>query len=244
MSETVRGAHSALRVEDIHTYYGESYVLQGVSLAVEPGQLAAVLGRNGVGKTTLIRSIIAFTPPRRGRVLLEEREITHWPSYRIAEAGLGLVPQGRRVFPSLSVRENLEIAHRTRARPSAEAWTIERVLDLFPPLRERLRNGAGTLSGGEQQMLAVARALIGNPQTILMDEPTEGLSPHVVAELKELVLKLRTSGLAILLVEQNIEFALETADRVHVMDKGKIVWEGLASDLAADEGVQRTYLGL
>jgi len=232
-----------LAVEDIHTYYGESYVLQGISLTVERGRIAAVLGRNGVGKTTLIRSIIAFTPPRRGRVVFDGMEVTRWPSYRIGQAGMGLVPQGRRIFPSLSVRENLEIAARD-ASQQATAWTIDSALELFPALRERLRNGAGTLSGGEQQMLTVARALVGNPRLMLMDEPTEGLSPQIVGELKQLVVKLRDSGLAILLVEQNIEFALEVADTVSVMDKGKIVWHGLPRDLAADEGVQKTYLGL
>jgi len=232
-----------LAVEDIHTYYGESYVLQGISLTVERGRIAAVLGRNGVGKTTLIRSIIAFTPPRRGRVVFDGTDVTRWPSYRIGQAGMGLVPQGRRIFPSLSVRENLEIAARG-ASGAASVWTIDSALALFPALRERLRNGAGTLSGGEQQMLAVARALVGNARLILMDEPTEGLSPQIVSELKQLVQKLRDSGLAVLLVEQNIEFALDIADSVSVMDKGKIVWHGMPRDLAADEGVQKTYLGL
>jgi branched-chain amino acid transport system ATP-binding protein len=203
-----------------------------------------VLGRNGVGKTTLIRSIIAFTPPRHGRVVFDGKDVTRWPSYRIGQAGMGLVPQGRRIFPSLSVRENLEIAARAASENTKAAWTIDSALAMFPALRERLRNGAGTLSGGEQQMLAVARALVGNPRLVLMDEPTEGLSPHVVGELKQLVQNLRDSGLAVLLVEQNIEFALDIADSVSVMDKGKIVWQGLPRDLAADEGVQKTYLGL
>lgn len=233
-----------LAVEDIHTYYGESYVLQGISLTVERGRVAAVLGRNGVGKTTLIRSIISFTTPRRGRVLFDGKDVTRWPSYRIGQAGMGLVPQGRRIFPSLSVRENLEIAARAAANGAPQAWTIDRALDLFPALHQRLRNGAGTLSGGEQQMLAVARALVCNPRLVLMDEPTEGLSPQIASELKQLVQTLRDSGLAILLVEQNIEFALDIADSVSVMDKGKIVWHGLPRDLAADEGVQKTYLGL
>ena len=232
-----------LAIEDIHTYYGESYVLQGISLGVARGRIAAVLGRNGVGKTTLIRSIIAFTPPRRGRVVFEGQDVTRWPSYRIGQAGMGLVPQGRRIFPSLSVEENLEIAARD-ASAQAPAWTIDRALALFPALRARLRNSAGTLSGGEQQMLTVARALVGNPRLLLMDEPTEGLSPQIVGDLKLLVQRLRQSGLAILLVEQNIEFALEVADTVSVMDKGKIVWQGLPRDLAADEDVQKTYLGL
>jgi branched-chain amino acid transport system ATP-binding protein len=230
-----------LTVEDIHTYYGESYVLQGISLSVERGKVASVLGRNGVGKTTLIRSIIGFTPPRRGQVMFAGNDVSRWPSYRISQAGIGIVPQGRRIFPSLSVKENLEIA----ARGGVDGtWTIDTTLQLFPVLHERFRNSAGTLSGGEQQMLAVARALVSNPRLILMDEPTEGLSPQVVEELKQLIMRLRESGIAILLVEQNIEFALQTADTVSVMDKGKIVYHGLPAALAADEGVQKTYLGL
>jgi branched-chain amino acid transport system ATP-binding protein len=181
---------------------------------------------------------------RRGRIVFDGADVTRWPSYRIGQAGMGIVPQGRRIFPSLSVRENLEIAARAAAAGAAGAWTIDSALALFPALRERLRNSAGTLSGGEQQMLAVARALVGNARLILMDEPTEGLSPQIVGELKQLVLRLRDSGLAILLVEQNIAFALETADTVSVMDKGKIVYHGLPRELAADEGVQKTYLGL
>jgi branched-chain amino acid transport system ATP-binding protein len=233
-----------LTVDDVHTYYGEGYVLQGVSLTVDPGRVVTVLGRNGVGKTTLIRTVIAFTPARRGRVLFEDRDITHWPSYRIAKAGVGLVPQGRRIFPSLSVRENLEIARRSATNPAAETWSLDGVLELFPALAERLRNGAGTLSGGEQQMLAVARALIGNPRFLLMDEPTEGLSPQIVDEMKKLIARLRGRGLAILLVEQNLAFALAVADRVHVMDKGKIVFGGTPAELGADDAIKKTYLGV
>ncbi len=239
-------AQAMLAAEDLHTYYGDSYVLQGVSLAVQRGRIAAVLGRNGVGKTTLIRSVIAFTPARRGKVLFEGKDITRWPSYRIAQSGIGLVPQGRRIFPSLSVRENLDIARRAVPQndASTQAWGLDRVLELFPPLRERWRNGAGTLSGGEQQMLAVARALVGNPRFLLMDEPTEGLSPQIVAELKELIQRLRAGGMAILLVEQNLDFALALADEVYVMDKGRIVFAGLPRDLANDEEIKHTYLGV
>jgi branched-chain amino acid transport system ATP-binding protein len=233
-----------LTVEDVHTYYGEGYVLQGVSLAVEPASIVAVLGRNGVGKTTLVRTVTAFTLARRGRVIFETAEITRWPSYRIAKAGMGLVPQGRRIFPSLSVRENLEIARRAAANGAVVSWSLDRVLDLFPALAERLRNGAGTLSGGEQQMLAIARALIGNPRLLLMDEPTEGLSPHVVAEIKRLMTELRAGGMAILLVEQNLAFALDVADRVHVMDKGRIVFGGTSAELDANQTIKKTYLGV
>ena len=234
-----------LRVEDIHTYYGDSYVLQGVSLGVAPGAVAAVLGRNGVGKTTLIRSIIAFTPPRRGRVMFEGVDLTRLPSYKIAQLGIGLVPQGRRIFPSLSVQENLAIAWKAaRGATNLPEWSIERVLALFPPLRERFKNGAGTLSGGEQQMLALARALVGNAKLMLMDEPTEGLSPQIVTEIRALIARLREAGLAILLVEQNLAFALEVADRVYIMDKGCIVFDGAPQELAANTQVQETYLGV
>jgi branched-chain amino acid transport system ATP-binding protein len=234
-----------LAVDDIHTYYGESYVLQGLSVAAKRGRVAVILGRNGVGKTTLIRSVIGFTPPRRGRVLFEGADIARLPSHRIARMGVGLVPQGRRIFPSLSVSENLAIAQRAMRHGSElPEWEIESVLALFPALRERLGNGAGTLSGGEQQMLAVARALLGNARLMLMDEPTEGLSPHIVEAMKQLILRLRESGMAILLVEQNLAFALDVADEVYVMDKGRIVYFGSPNDLAADDAVKETYLGV
>jgi branched-chain amino acid transport system ATP-binding protein len=234
----------ALQVDNIHSYYGDSYVLQGVSLSVGPGQIACVLGRNGVGKTTLIRSIIAFTPPRQGRVLFGDVELTRLPAHRIMKLGLGLVPQGRRIFPSLTVAENLSIALRRPQDAGLPVWHIDDVLQLFPALRERLRNGAGTLSGGEQQMLAIARALVSNPRLLLMDEPTEGLSPHVVAEIKALVLRLRASGMPILLVEQDLEFALAVADETYVMDKGRIVYRGRPEQIERDDAIRETYLGL
>jgi len=230
-----------LRADDIHTYYGEGHILQGVSLAAEKGTVAAVLGRNGVGKTTLIRSLIAFTPPRRGRVELAGIDVTRWPSHRIVQLGIGLVPQGRRVFPSLSVREHLEIAGRD-AGP--DGWDIARVFALFPRLAERADNRARTLSGGEQQMLAVARALIGNPRILLMDEPTEGLSPFIVDALRALILQLKQNGMTILLVEQNLAFALAVADYTYVMDKGRIVYDGPPAALAAASEIKQTYLGV
>jgi len=230
-----------LRADDIHTYYGEGHILQGVSLAAEKGTVAAVLGRNGVGKTTLIRSLIAFTPARRGRVELAGIDVTRWPSHRIVQLGIGLVPQGRRVFPSLSVREHLEIAGRA-AGP--DGWDIARVFALFPRLAERADNRARTLSGGEQQMLAVARALIGNPRILLMDEPTEGLSPFIVDSLRTLILQLKQNGMTILLVEQNLAFALAVADYTYVMDKGRIVYGGPPAALAAADEIKQTYLGV
>ncbi len=200
-----------LEVDDVHTYYGGSYVLQGVSLGIAPAEVVALLGRNGMGKTTLIRTVIGFTPPRRGRVRFRERDITGWPANRIVALGLGLVPQGRRVFPSLTVIENLSVA--ARSRNGHAPWTVDRVTELFPRLRERGQHRAGKLSGGEQQMLAIARALMTNPAMLLMDEPTEGLAPLLVQEVGRVIGRLKAAGLPILLVEQNLALALSVADR-------------------------------
>ena len=238
-------AEPELLVDDVHTFYGDSYVLQGVSLSVGKGTVVAVLGRNGVGKTTLVRTVIAFTPARRGRVLFAGQDVTRLPAYRIAQAGMALVPQGRRVFASLTVRENLEIANGRSAPGRASLdWTLDAVLHVFPRLRERLSNRGGTLSGGEQQMLAIGRALIANPQLLLMDEPTEGLSPYVVEEIKQLILRLKQSGLSILLVEQNLELAVGVADLVYVMDKGRIACSVTPTELMANEPMMETYLGI
>ncbi len=233
-----------LVVDDIHTYYGDGYVIQGVSLAVEAGSVACVLGRNGVGKTTLIRSVIAFTPPRRGRIIFDREDVTRWPAYRIVRAGMTLVPQGRRIFASLTVSENLSIAVRAAKGPGPLAWDEEAVFALFPRLQERRANRAATLSGGEQQMLALARALVGNPRVLLMDEPSEGLSPYLVEELKVLIRRLKANALAVLLVEQNLQFALDVADHVYVMDKGKIIYSASPQLLMANDEVKKTYLGI
>ena len=230
-----------LDVRDVHTYYGDSYVLQGVSLSVPRGQVVGILGRNGMGKTTLIRTIVGFTPPRRGHVVFKDRDITGWPSNRSVALGLGLVPQGRRVFPSLTVRENLQVASNGRG---ADAWSVERVMDLFPRLRERSGNRAGKLSGGEQQMLAIARALMTNPELLLMDEPTEGLAPLLVREVGRVIEGLKASGLSILLVEQNLALAIRLADHVHVLSRGRIVHSGPADALWANEEVKTRYLGV
>ncbi|HUF90958.1 MAG TPA: ABC transporter ATP-binding protein, partial [Candidatus Limnocylindria bacterium] len=197
-----------LDVEEIHTYYGDSYVLQGISLRIEPGQVVGLVGRNGMGKTTLIRSIVGFTPPRRGRVRFKTRDITGWASNHVIGLGLGLVPQGRRIFPSLSVHENLAVALKAKKGP----WTLDRVMELFPRLRERAQNRAGKLSGGEQQMLAIGRALVTNPELLLMDEPTEGLAPLLVREVGRVIERLKAEGLSILLVEQNLPLALRIVD--------------------------------
>jgi branched-chain amino acid transport system ATP-binding protein len=229
-----------LNVQDIHTYYGDSHVLQGLSLTIAPGQVVGVLGRNGMGKTTLVRSIIGFTPPRRGRVLFKQRDITGWISNRIVALGLGLVPQGRRVFPSLSVLENLRVAVRERGG----RWSMDGVMGLFPRLRERAETRAGKLSGGEQQMLAIARALVTNPELLLMDEPTEGLAPLLVQEVGRVIERLKAEGLAILLVEQNLPLALRLADHVHVLSRGRIVHSGPPAALDADHEAKSRYLGL
>jgi branched-chain amino acid transport system ATP-binding protein len=229
-----------LDVRDIHTYYGDSHVLQGVSLGMERGQVVGILGRNGMGKTTLIRSIIGFTPPRRGQVLFKRRDITAWPSNRVVAFGLGLVPQGRRVFPSLTVLENLTVAARNNGGP----WTVERVLELFPRLRERGAHRAGKLSGGEQQMLAIARALTTNPELLLMDEPTEGLAPLLVREVGRTIENLKSQGLSILLVEQNLPLALRVADHVHVLSRGRVVHSSAPDALWRNEEIKSRYLGL
>ena len=227
-----------LDVEAIHTYYGDSHVLHGVSLRVASGEAVALLGRNGAGKTTAIRSIVGFTPPRAGRVVFEGRAIERWPSYRIARSGLALVPQGRRIFAPLSVRENLLLGAR------APGWTLERVFALFPRLRERAQQSGGTLSGGEQQMLAIGRALLTNSRLILLDEPSEGLAPLIVREIGRILLALKAERLSLLLVEQNYHLALRVADRVYVMNKGQIVYEGTPAGLEVDEEVKRRYLGV
>jgi branched-chain amino acid transport system ATP-binding protein len=229
-----------LDVQDVHTYYGESHVLHGVSLTVAAGQVVTILGRNGMGKTTLIRSVIGFTPARRGTIRFKDHDVTRWPSFRTVDLGMGLVPQGRRVFPSLSVRENLEVA----ARGGGGGWTIERVYGLFPRLRERAQNRANKLSGGEQQMLAIGRALMCNPELLLMDEPTEGLAPLLVREVGATIARLKSEGLSILLVEQNLAMALSVADRVHVLSRGQIVYSSTPAELAKDHDVQSRYLGV
>jgi branched-chain amino acid transport system ATP-binding protein len=228
-----------LAVADIHTYYGDSHVLHGVSLGVAPGEVVAILGRNGMGKTTLIRSVVGFTPPRRGRVHFRGEDITAWAPFRRVERGMALVPQGRRVFASLSVRENLDVA-----RAGTPRWNLERVYELFPRLRERAPNRANKLSGGEQQMLAIGRALMSNPTVLLMDEPTEGLAPLLVREVGRVIGELKREGLSILLVEQNLPMAAAVADRVHVLSRGEIVYSGTPVALMADEAVKSRYLGV
>jgi branched-chain amino acid transport system ATP-binding protein len=230
-----------LQVHDIHTYYGDAYVLQGVSLELEQGQILGLLGRNGVGKTTLVSSIVGFTPPRRGRIVFKGADVTAVSSFETVRRGMGLVPQGRRVFPTLSVEENLRVAARSTAR---HGWTLERIYPLFPRLEERRRQRAKTLSGGEQQMLAIARGLMTNPDCLIMDEPSEGLAPIIIQAVWQIIRKLKDEGLSILLVEQNAALALQLVDYVHVMSKGQVVHSSDPRTLERDEAVKSKYLGI
>ena len=228
-----------LQVEDIHTYYGEAYVLQGLSLELGQGQILGLLGRNGVGKTTLVNSIVGFNRPRRGRILFKGEDVSGSTSFQTVRMGMGLVPQGRRVFASLTVEENLDVA-KTRK----EGWTLKRVYELFPRLEERRRQRAKTLSGGEQQMLAIARGLMTNPDCLIMDEPSEGLAPIIIQTVWQAVSKLKAQGLSILLVEQNAALALQLVDYVHVISKGRVVYSGTPKELWADDAVKSKYLGI
>jgi branched-chain amino acid transport system ATP-binding protein len=231
-----------LAVEHVYTSYGLSQVLFGVSLEVAAGECVCLLGRNGVGKTTTMRSIMGLTPPREGRVMWKGRDVKGRPPYQIADLGIGFVPEDRRIFADLTVWENLDVA--TRRRDGAAAWTLERVFDLFPKLRELVDRQGGFLSGGEQQMLTIARTLMGNPELLLLDEPSEGLAPLVVDHLKEQIARLKRDGLTILLAEQNVDFCLDLADRVYVLEKGHIRYQGTAGAFREDESIRAQYLAL
>lgn len=238
-----------LAIEDVHTYYGESYILQGVDLEVPEGAVVALLGRNGMGKTTLINTAAGLVPARRGTVRLRGDDITHAEPHAIARRGVALVPQGRRIFPSLSVAENLELAASRLAGVSeqngnGERWTVDRVYERFPGLANRRNNWGNALSGGEQQMLAIGRALLRNPELLLMDEPSEGLAPTIIEQIRQIVLEIKDSGLSTLLVEQRLDFALDVADQVYVMSSGKVVWQGTPNELRADQTVMDVHLGV
>jgi branched-chain amino acid transport system ATP-binding protein len=230
-----------LEAHDLHTAYGLSRVLFGVSIDVRAGECVCLLGRNGVGKSTTMRSIMGLTPPQSGRVRFNGTDITGWAPYRVARAGLGFVPEDRRIFADLTVWENLDVARRTAV---GNGFTLERVFDLFPKLRELTARQGGHLSGGEQQMLTIARTLMGNPQLLLLDEPSEGLAPIVVDHLRDQIARLKREGLTILLAEQNTEFSLSLADRVYVLEKGSIKFSGPATRLRDDASLRQELLAL
>jgi branched-chain amino acid transport system ATP-binding protein len=227
-----------LLIRDVHTYYGDSHILQGISLAADAGRITCLLGRNGAGKTTTVRTIMGFSPPRAGVITFAGREITSGAPHRTARAGIALVPQGRGIFPDLTVRQHLALAYR------AGGWTPDRVGRRFPILNERAGQPGGLLSGGEQQMLAIGRALVMGPRLVIMDEPTEGLAPLFVARVREILQDMRREGIGILLVEQNLPLALAVADRVYVLNKGRVVFEGAVDQLRADPGTRQQYLGV
>jgi branched-chain amino acid transport system ATP-binding protein len=228
-----------LRLEGVHAFYGAGHILHGVDLVIRRAQVTAVLGRNGVGKTTTVRAIMGLVPPRGGRVWLDDDDIAGWPPHRIARAGVAYVPEGRLIFPDLTVVENIRVAERVPARQ----WTLTRLFDLFPSLAERAKNKGSQLSGGEQQMLAVARALATDPKVMLLDEPSQGLAPLVVRELARVIARLRAEGVTVLLVEQNLKFAESVADEVCMLVKGRTVYQGtLAAFQQERETLKAKYL--
>jgi branched-chain amino acid transport system ATP-binding protein len=229
---------AALQAEDLHTYYGKSHILHGVTLEVAEGKITALLGRNGAGKTTTLRSLVGLTPPRRGRITIFGTDTTSWPPYRIAARGVGYVPEGRRIFANLSVEENLKVP---LERPGP--WSIERVYELFPRLAERRQNRGRQLSGGEQEMLSIGRALLLNPKLLILDEPSQGLAPLIVREVFRIVARMRDEGISVLLVEQNARMSLEVADHAYVLDDGHVVYSGPARALAADEARVQALAG-
>jgi branched-chain amino acid transport system ATP-binding protein len=233
-----------LELQHVETYYGESHILFDLSLEVEAGEVVCLLGRNGAGKTTTVRSIIGLTPPRTGRVVLRGQDLTGLPPYRIARLGIGFVPEDRRVFPNLTVQENLEVARRTWAGGAPTTWTAERVFDLFPILAQRRRQHGGTLSGGEQQMLTIARTLMGSPAVLLLDEPSEGLAPLVVESLREQLEQLKASGITMVLAEQNVRFVSELGTRVYVLENGAVRYRGTMRDFLAAAEIRQAYLAV
>jgi branched-chain amino acid transport system ATP-binding protein len=233
----------ALEVSGIDALYGESHVLHDVSFTLNAGKVLALLGRNGAGKTTCMSSIIGFLPPRRGEIRFFGESISRLAPETIARKGVGFVPQGRRIFPTLTVRENLLVARQTRPGTAAP-WTLERVLGLFPRLKERLQQVAGSLSGGEQQMLAIGRALMGNPRVLLMDEPSEGLAPRIVGEVGRTIARLKAEGQSILLVEQNVTLALDLADEVVILNTGRVAFHGGVESVRADQALITQHLGV
>ncbi|WP_343722787.1 ABC transporter ATP-binding protein [Herbaspirillum seropedicae] len=228
-----------LQVEDVHGYYGKSHILQGVSLQVDACEVVTLLGRNGAGKTTTLKSIVGVVPPVQGRVLFEGQLISGLPSYKIAARGVCLVPEHRGIFKLLTVEENLTMAARKES-----AWGLEEIYAIFPRLKERRKNGGGQLSGGEQQMLAIARALMTHPRVLMLDEPVEGLAPVIVDEIVAQIRQIKATGMSIILVEQNLEVCTQLADRHYIVEQGRIVYHGSNAEFLADEGVKDRYLGV
>jgi branched-chain amino acid transport system ATP-binding protein len=231
-----------LEVKNIHTWYGDSYILQGVSLQVKDGSVVALLGRNGMGKTTTIRSIMGLAPPRQGSIVFNGTELIGLPTYKIARLGIGLIPQGRLIFSSLSVVENLKMAARSSGKK--DPWTLEKVFTIFPKLAERRKNKGNLLSGGEQQMLTIARALMTNPDLLLFDEPSEGLAPVVVDEVFRIIGELKAAGESILLVEQDFGMAMGVADYAYIMSRGSVVYESTPELLMNNESIKAMHLGV
>lgn len=227
-----------LDVQNLHAYYGESHILHDVSLRVNQGSVSVLLGRNGMGKTTTLHSIMGMVTPKKGSIVLNGQELHDKPSYQISKAGIGLVPQGRRIFPNLTVKENLL----TTYRPVKDGWNLERIFDMFPRLKERETSMGGNLSGGEQQMLSIGRALMTNPDLLLLDEPSEGLSPLMVREVVKIIKKLKEDGLSMLLVEQNLAMAQDLADHVYILNKGTVVFDGSSNEF--DQEVRNKFLSL
>lgn len=233
-----------LEVENLHTYYGKSHILQGISLTLKEGEIVCLLGRNGVGKTTTLKSIMGLVVPKEGSIRLRGKEIKGLQPYEIARLGVGYVPEDRRIFRSLTVHENLLIGIKDRGKRTGDnrGWTVEMIYEKFPQLAKRRDNKGGHLSGGEQQMLTIARTLMGNPTLLLVDEPTEGLAPIIVRDVINMLSEIRRTGVTVLMVEQNFKAAIKIADRFYIMGKGHIVFEGTPEELLAAEDVRRNYL--
>jgi branched-chain amino acid transport system ATP-binding protein len=229
---------NVLEVEGLNTFYGKSHILHGVGMTVREGELVTLLGRNGAGKTTTLRSLIGLTRPREGTVRVFGKDVTGWPPFRIANLGVGYVPEGRRIFANLTVEENLRVP---AERPGP--WTIPKIYELFPRLKDRRTNKGRQLSGGEQEMLAIGRALLLNPKLLFLDEPSQGLAPLIVQDVFRVVVEMRNAGMSVLLVEQNVRAAVEIADRAYVLDDGKVVYEGPAAEFAKDEERVRNLAG-
>ncbi len=232
-----------LQVDNIHTYYGLSQVLFDVSLEIDKGEVVVLLGRNGAGKTTTMVSIMGLNPPKKGKVTYKGKDITGMNPYRVARLGIGFVPEDRRIFPDLTVEANLDVG-RMNVQKKSNPWTLERVYQIFPVLGKFARRRGGTLSGGEQQMLTIARTLMGNPEVILLDEPSEGLAPLVVRMLGEFIDVLKKEGVTVLLSEQNVKFALKHSDRAYIVDKGTIKYQGTIAQLEKDEDIKKQYLAV